>query len=122
MSESINATGTIDVKSITGKIDKTQMKKAMPFIQNMKKRVEAGEAPSAVFDRKLAYDELATLKEMVPGLKQTVPRLESVRIVTVEDGQSAGKVFFGEGETLDNLPPMAGSATPGSPTFLFENI
>ncbi|KAJ1327968.1 leucine--tRNA ligase [Microdochium nivale] len=123
VAESFKATGAVDVKSITGKIDKTQIKKAMPFIQNFKKRLESGgEDPSAVFDRKLAYDELATLKEMVPGLKQTVPRLESVRVVTVEEGQAAGKIIVGEGETLDSLPPMAAAANPGSPTFLFENI
>jgi len=124
--ESFKATGSVDIKAISSKIEKAQTKKAMPFIQALKRRLESGgEDPATVFDRKLAYDELSTLKEMVPGLKQTVPRLEVVRLVTVEEGQSSGKIVAGgaEGEqALENLPPMAASANPGSPTFLFENI
>jgi leucyl-tRNA synthetase len=51
------------------KIVKADMKKAMAFIQGLKKRLVAGEEPQTVFDRNLAFDELNTLREMVPGLK-----------------------------------------------------
>lgn len=114
--------GLVDVKSLTKDIAKPDMKKAMPFIQGLKKRLDGGEKAGEVFDRRLPFDEIATLKEMVPGLKQTVPKLKVVEIVGVKEGEKSGKVLFGEGEMKDNLPPTAEQAVPGAPTFFFENF
>ena len=48
----------INDKEFNGKIAKMgEMKKAMPFVQGLKKRRWRGEAES-MFDRKLAFDEL----------------------------------------------------------------
>lgn len=80
------------------------MKKVMPFVQLLKKRLDSGEKADDLFSRRLPFDEAETLKEIVPSLKQTIPKLEAVEITIVE-GESEGK-----------------QATPGNPTFAFENI
>lgn len=77
----------------------------MPFVQGLKKRLDSGEKADDVFSRRLPFDEAETLKEIVPSLKQTIPKLEAVDINMVE-GET-------EGQKL---------ATPGNPTFIFENI
>lgn len=46
-----------------------EMKKVMPFVQELRKKVLAGDK-AALFERELAFDEEATLKEMVNGLKK----------------------------------------------------
>ena len=82
-------------------------KKAMPFVQGLKKRLVAGEKSTSVFDRKLPFDEIATLQQMKKGLMKTTGCKE-VEIV-------------GVGEDKKNLPQVAEGAVPGQPTFLFEN-
>ncbi len=121
----LTATGSIDVKAVSGKLDKAELKKSMPFIQNIKKRIDSGEDAAAVFDRRLPFDELATVDAMVAGLKQTINKLEAVVIVSVKPGAKAGdrygEVFKGDGTPLETLPQAAASATPGNPSFFFEN-
>ncbi|KAK7629143.1 hypothetical protein IWX50DRAFT_2271 [Phyllosticta citricarpa] len=118
--------GLVDVKTLSKDIAKPDMKKAMPFVQGLKRRLEGGaEQPADVFDRRLPFDELATLAAMVPALKQTVPKLEVVEIVAVKEGEKAGSVVAGDGEqgaVREALPPVAEAAVPGAPTFYFENI
>lgn len=101
---------TFDDKKVRAKIAKPDMKKAMPFVQLLKKRLDAGETAGNVFDRKLPFDEVTVLREMVPGLKVTVPKLKEVDIVVVEE--AGGK----------DLPSQAAIAEPGQPTFAFGNV
>ena len=117
----LQETGSVDVKGVSSKLDKAELKKSMPFIQALKKRIDSGEDATAVFDRKLAFDELTTLETMVPGLKQTVNKLESVVIVSVKPGSTSGVIYKSDGQTLDPLPQPAAGATPGNPSFFFEN-
>jgi leucyl-tRNA synthetase len=52
----------IDDKELNGRIGKMgEMKKAMPFVQALKKRLRDGEPAEAVLERKLAFDEKKTL-------------------------------------------------------------
>jgi leucyl-tRNA synthetase len=88
-----------------------EMKKAMPFVQDLKKRLIAGESADVIFERKLAFNEIDVLKEMEPGLKR-VAGLSEVVIIQVTEGMAAEK----------GLPPQAESAVPGQPTFHFENV
>lgn len=117
---------TLDAKALSQKFDKTESKKAMPFVNALKRRLENGESAEGVFERKLAFDELAVLKEMVPGLRQSIPKCRAVEIVNVEEGGRKGKVVGGDGgkdgEDRNELPQMAETAQPGSPSFQFENI
>ncbi|KAF2017995.1 leucyl-tRNA synthetase-like protein [Aaosphaeria arxii CBS 175.79] len=108
--EAFEKLGVVEVKEVSKSVDKKDMKRAMPFIQGVKKRLEGGEPSSEVFDRKLPFDEAAVLAEMVPAIKQTVRKCGEVAIVAVEPGQNA-----------EGLPPSAESAVPGNPAFYFQN-
>lgn len=119
---------TIDIKAVSQKVDKADSKKAMPFINALKRRLEAGEAKESVFERKLAFDEVQVLGEMVPGLRQTLLKCVAVEIVSVEEGGKKGEVVQGNGEGVkigeskEGLPQVAEAAVPGQPTFYFENL
>jgi leucyl-tRNA synthetase len=97
------------------------MKKAMPFVQSIKRKLDSGEPRKEVLERKLAFDELMVLKEMAPGLKSSIPKLLNVSIVVVgEDGKSGKDAITGE--KVEGLAPMAANAEPGSPSFEFTNV
>jgi len=60
--DSATSTQTIDDKALNGRISKMgEMKKAMPFVQTLKKRLKDGEPASVVLERKLAFNEKTTL-------------------------------------------------------------
>jgi leucyl-tRNA synthetase len=114
-------TKSINDKELNGKISKMgEMKKAMPFVQGLKKRLVGGEKPETVFNRQLAFDELKTLENMVPGLKKAAG-LAVVEVVQVEEGGKKGRVV-GTEKVVEGLPPNADAAVPGVPTFNFENV
>jgi leucyl-tRNA synthetase len=102
---------SIDDKELKGKVGKMgEVKKAMPFVQNLKSRlVNQREDPKAVFERRLAFDEVEMLQAMKMGLMKTTGCTE-VRVVRVEEANKK------------DLPPTAETAVPGSPGFLFENV
>lgn len=115
----------IDIKAISKSVDKSESKKAMPFINGLKRRLDGGESPDAVLNRQLAFDELTTLRAMLPGLKSMIQKCVAVEIISVDEGGKAGVVINEdgtEGEKKADLPPNAGSAEPGSPSFAFENV
>ncbi|KAG9234549.1 hypothetical protein BJ875DRAFT_542830 [Amylocarpus encephaloides] len=117
-------TKSLNDKELTGKIAKMgEMKKAMQFVQALKKLLVGGEKPDTVFGRKLAFDELATLRNMIAGLKKAAG-LKEVAIVAVAEGGKSGKVVGGDGEgkELEGLSQSAEAAVPGVPTFNFENV
>lgn len=98
-----------------------EMKKAMPFVQVLKKRLTQ-EAPDAVFNRKLAFDEVYALKQVVPTLKKTTGCKE-IEIVVVDEGAKTGKKVEESGETpVEVQSPIAEGAEPGNPKFEFANI
>jgi leucyl-tRNA synthetase len=109
-----------DLKHARDKIDKADMKKAMPFVQTLKRRLDNGESQEAVLERKLAFDEVTVLKEMIPGLKSTVPKLKDVQIVLVEEGGKAGTKI--DGQKVEGLGQQAAFAEPGQPSFEFTNV
>ncbi|KAF1836858.1 leucyl-tRNA synthetase [Decorospora gaudefroyi] len=116
---------TIDIKAISKSMDKSESKKAMPFINGLKRRLDNGEPKDVVLNRELAFDELSTLRAMVPGLKQTVQKCVDVEIITMTESGKEGTVINedgSQGETRSDLPPHAASAEPGSPSFAFENV
>lgn len=117
------STGAVDTKAIAGKINKADMKKAMPFIQILKKRIDSGESPQRVFAERLPFDERQALREMIPGLKSTVRKLEVVELVFVKEGEDTGEVITTGNEGGQRIPlgPSAGGALPGDPAFFFSN-
>lgn len=119
-----SVTLTIDDKALGPRIAKMgEMKKAMPFVQGLKKRLQGGEKGEVVFERKLAFDELQVLGQMRAGLRKTTGCIE-VEIVAVEEGGIRGKVVSGgdADPVRESLPVAAQGAVPGAPTFHFENV
>jgi leucyl-tRNA synthetase len=117
----------LDVGAVSKSIPKAETKRAMPFVQQLKKSLETGIEPSTVFERKLAFDEVQVLGEMVPGLKQTIQKCAVVEVIAIEEGGKEGKVVAGTqgvkvGEERKDLAPAAENAVPGQPTFFFENV
>jgi leucyl-tRNA synthetase len=97
----------------------------MPFINGLKRRLDQGEPKDKVLNRELSFNELETLRAMVPGLKQTIRHCVNVEIISVEEGGKEGVVVGldgKQGERKGELPANAASAEPGSPSFLFENV
>ena len=121
--EQYESAGALDTKPLAGKINKADVKKAMPYIQNLKKRIDSGEAAARVFSDKLQFDERQALREMIPGLKSTVRKLEEVELVLVKEGEDNGEVITtgNEGQRIP-LTQAANSALPGNPGFYFTNI
>ncbi|KAF2862508.1 leucyl-tRNA synthetase [Piedraia hortae CBS 480.64] len=101
----------LDMAEVSKSIPKGNAKRAMPFVQMLKRSLETTDEREKVFDRKLAFDEEAVLKEMVPVLMQTLQKCEAVEVIPVE-----------EGSEKKDLPQVAENAIPGQPTFFFENI
>ncbi|KEF55027.1 leucyl-tRNA synthetase [Exophiala aquamarina CBS 119918] len=103
-----------DDKAVNGAVAKLgkgpEMKKAMPFVQALKRRIIGGdEKPEVVFERKLLFNEVDVLDEMKKGLMKTTGCRDVVIHQVTEENKSS-------------LPPNAESAVPGHPSFLFENI
>ena len=107
-----------------------ETKKAMPFVQSMRRRLKDGESGEQVLNRELGFDELGVLREMAKGLMKTTG-CAVVDVVKVDEGGKSGVVAVaagGEdegkrgGEKRDGLPAAAESAVPGQPTFDFANI
>lgn len=118
---------TLDMGAVSKSIPKTETKRAMPFVQQLKKSLETGIDSTTVFERKLAFDEQKVLLDMVPNLKQTVQKCAVVEVIVVNEGGKSGKVVGGtegvsEGEERSELPATAETAVPGQPTFFFENV
>ena len=120
---------SLDMKAVSKQIEKADTKRAMPFVQSLKKSLESGIDADTVFERKLAFDEVQVLKEMAVGLRQTLQKCVVVEVVLVEQGAKAGEVIavVGEkagsvGEKREELAPAAEGAVPGTPTFFFENV
>ncbi|KAF4126325.1 leucyl-tRNA synthetase [Geosmithia morbida] len=110
-----------DDKQLNGRIGKMgEMKKAMPFVQGLKRRLQAGEPVEVVLEQKLAFDEKETLLQMVPGLKRT-SGLVACDVLAVEEGGKKG-VDLATGKEVDITVPIAEGAQPGWPTFFFENV
>ncbi|CAG8357142.1 unnamed protein product [Penicillium salamii] len=107
-------------KELNSKVGKLgEMKKAMPFIQTLKRRlVNGGEAPENVFERKLPFDEFSVIAEMVTGLKRTAG-FKEIDVIAVDEGGKTGEVL-GSGEKREGL--SAENAVPGQPSFQFTNV
>lgn len=122
--QQFESTGAVDTKAVAGQINKADLKKAMPFIQTLKKRIESGESAERVFDERLPFDERQALREMIPGLKSIVRKLEVVELVLVKEGEDTGEVITTGNEGGQRIPlgPNAGGALPGDPAFFFANI
>jgi leucyl-tRNA synthetase len=108
LAKQLDSLGIVDTKTVLKSVEKADMKKAMPFIQGLKKKLDGGEPREQVLDRKLAFEEEDVLSQMIPGLKATVAKLVEVAVVVVKDGET--------------VPLAAQGAEPGAPKFEFVNV
>jgi len=99
-----------DDKAVNQTVAKTagkEMKKVMPFVQELRKKVLGGDE-AALTEREIPFDEAATLHEMLRGVKK-------------QSGCQEIEVVKAAADVKD-LPGVAYNAEPGKPTFSFENI
>jgi len=87
-------------------------KRAMPFIQLLKKRMTEFGAQAA-FRRTLPFSEMTILSEILPYLKRTL-NLVDVDVLSVEDARSK------EGSGYTGM--IIDSAEPGNPAFEYRNV
>lgn len=115
---------TLDMKTVATRITPKDMKQAMPFMQDLKRRLDAGESQRTVFRRALGFEEVAVLEKLVPLLKDTVPKLKEVKISLLdEQGSKTWSTSKGDtSEGLARLPQVAALAKPGMPSMEFVNI
>jgi leucyl-tRNA synthetase len=113
---------SLDQGAINKRIDPADRKKAFPFVSLLKRRLESGENPEAVLNRKLEFDEVKVLEEMLPVLKSTVYKLKEVSIFVVDEADSKKGVNAATGKSVAELSPVAASAQPGDPSFEFANL
>lgn len=101
-----------DDKGLMAKVSKLgEMKKAMPFVQGMKKRLQTEES-SKVLERKLAFDEQALLLDMVPGIKRS-GGFKEVAVVEVREGSKTAAELTSGGKEVNLAVPQAENAVPG---------
>jgi uncharacterized linocin/CFP29 family protein len=73
--DSFEKLGFADMKAVIQGTNKADIKKVMSFVGGPKKRIDGGEKPKDVFERKLVFDERVVLQELVPFLKQVFKKM-----------------------------------------------
>ncbi|KAG8157005.1 hypothetical protein KVR01_013227 [Diaporthe batatas] len=116
--EALDELNIVDMADISRKVPAKDRKRAMPFINALKSRLDAGEDRNTVLYKALPFDEGRALVEMIPVLRHMMqPRCGSVRAVEVSrpqgggdtDGVKAVEVASGEAWPAD---------TEGRPTMI----
>ncbi|KAK3944994.1 leucine--tRNA ligase [Diplogelasinospora grovesii] len=114
-----------DEKVLNGRIAQMgEMERAMPFVQALKQRLLAGEPENNVLERKLAFDEVSVLGQMLSGLKKTAG-LTAIDLVLVDEDGKHGKTVGGDGgqfTSMEGMSEQARNARPGQPTFAFQSM
>jgi leucyl-tRNA synthetase len=121
ITKQLDTLGLVDTKELGKSIDKAEMKKAMPFVQMLKKKLDGGEGREQVLERKMAFEEEEVLVKMVPMLKASVTKLVEVVVVSVGESGKEGTVV-GNGDKVEGLGLAAQGAEPGNPGFEFTNV
>lgn len=129
--QSFHAKASLEDKALNAEVGRMgESKKAMPFVQSLKRRLQNGENANNVFERKLPFEEVEVLGQMLRGLRKTVGKCKGVEIVAVEgeEEKKVGRIVKCEGEgvgKVDEERALLGAAEmamPGAPTFFFENV
>ncbi|CCH42951.1 leucyl-tRNA synthetase [Wickerhamomyces ciferrii] len=100
------------------------MKRAMPFISNLKQRLTK-ESPQVVFNRELNFSEVETIKKAYDNIKRaaSLVKTEQVQIISFKNGAKVGKdIFTGEEIPILITGKIIDSAVPGQPGLLMNNI
>ncbi|KAK9323613.1 hypothetical protein V1517DRAFT_319860 [Lipomyces orientalis] len=108
---------------LTTKVQKLgDMKRSMPFVNHLKYRLTGGkESPDVVFNRKLVFDEVETVKSTISTLQRGIGS-QSIEAFVVKEGSSVGvNILTGE-EAPVAYPKEAEAAVPGTPGLSLVNV
>ncbi|ODV88620.1 hypothetical protein CANCADRAFT_125746 [Tortispora caseinolytica NRRL Y-17796] len=126
--ESMELTGDGKSDELTKKVQQAakeaggsnEMKKAMPFVNNIKSRLKS-EAPEHVFDRKLAFDEVATIRTAMPVLRKAINSCQEFQVIFVKEGESEGRDMYDQSSVAVSGKAAEG-AVPGQPGITVTNV
>lgn len=115
---------TPELKQQVGKLG--DVKRGMQFVNHLKMRLTAqGESADAVFNRNLIFDEVETLKAVLPILRKSpqVSVIDKVEIVVLDDADKTKGVNAISGERVE-VPntKLIQDAVPGSPGITLLNV
>ncbi|GMM30343.1 leucine--tRNA ligase [Martiniozyma asiatica (nom. inval.)] len=112
-----------DNKELKNHIDGKEMKRAMPFISELKKQL-AIESPEKVFNRELIFDELDVIKQSVEILKKapTSCNVTEVEIISFENGSATGQNAARAEVEIPSKVKSIENAVPGQPAVLIKNL
>lgn len=112
-----------DNSELKNHIDGKEMKRAMPFISEIKKQISIKGAEK-VFNRELVFDELAVVKMTLEVLKKAPAacNVTEVEVVTFESGETTGTNLAGESVEIPQKVKSIENAVPGEPAVLIKNL
>lgn len=112
-----------DMKLVKEQIDGKDMKRAMPFINELKKQLSIEKADE-VFNRELLFDEIDVVRQATESIKKAPTSLNvaAVKIVSYANGSSTGKDVLTEEEVEIPKIKSVENAVPGQPAVIIKNI
>ncbi|CAN6671394.1 hypothetical protein TRVA0_044S00958 [Trichomonascus vanleenenianus] len=113
---------TPELKQQVGKTG--DVKRGMQFINFLKSRISQGEAPDAVCNRKLVFDEIATVKAVLPLLEKApaATNVTEVQVVVMNEDRQGGKdLQTSEAVEIPNNK-VTQDAVPGTPGITLVNL
>ena len=115
------ANGTsLNIKEVAKHFRGAEKKRAMPFIQELHRKLAAGRPKEEIFNRAMLFDEVAVLRQMIPVLKTTVTNLRDVKIFVVTHGPEDTKISVNATTgAVHEIPPTVEEPEPGVPALEF---
>ena len=113
-----------DMKFVKEQIDGKDMKRAMPFINELKKQLLTEKADE-VFNRELLFDEIDVVRQAVNSIKKspTAINVTDVKIVSFANGSTTGKnILTEENVEIPQKIKSIDNAVPGQPAVIIKNI
>lgn len=113
-----------DMKEVKSHIEGKDMKRAMPFINELKKQLTVEKA-TEVFNRELLFDEIDVVRQAVESLKKapTFVNIDKVQVISFQNGSTKAKEILTDTEVeLPSKVKSIDNAVPGQPAVLIKNL
>lgn len=122
--ESMSLNFTPDFKQKVAKLG--DVKRGMQFVNHLKTRLTAGgESPDTVFSRKLVFDEVDTVKQVLPIIEKSpnATNVQEVKVIVVDPKTPGTGSDALTGEAVDvPTSKVVTDAVPGNPGIVLQNI
>ncbi|GAA98789.1 uncharacterized protein L969DRAFT_104263 [Mixia osmundae IAM 14324] len=119
-----DASGQIDdakLKAMLTANGRIKDKRVMPFVQALKKKVSE-RGIKAALDRSLAYNQQATLENILPYLRRVLG-YDTIEVLSVDEAQKRGQGLSEDEQSSRGLDlQLVGAAEPGAPGRQFWNV